>query len=327
MEKYIGDLPHIPDEREYSSAEIDLGDIKFVTYKQAEKNAKAYIERNQHSTSSCVPSSLCNALWLTEQINLAQEPNYRQRSNFPDEGCYWVDQLDLAVNFGMAERTIVPELKTEQEANAYKITDPVKENAKKHKQKSYIFIKNTQDFYKALNTGYAIPFSIFSNSKEYAKSKPEVLGNLTRDDATIRHAICAIPNTAYKNKNKIGFFITDSAHFGKVAKRDISETFYTNRVSFTGAYFIDLITEIEPQKPASYVFTRDLTIGSEGEDVLKLQEILQNLGYFPVNIKPTGRFFGITRQAVKDYQLARGIKPPEGYFGPITRARIHKEME
>lgn len=328
--KYKGILednrPQSLKDKDFDSRELDMGEIKYVTKKQAEKNAKAYVERNQYSTSSCVPSAICNALWNTEKLNLAQEPNYRQRVNYPQEGCYWADQLDLALNFGMAERSVSPEVKTEADANKYVITKEARENAKKQKQKSYIYIKSYDDFVRVLNAGYPIPFSIFTNSKEYANAQPKVLGELTRDKATILHAICAIPNTATKD----GFWITDSSHFGKVVKREIVNDFFDKRTHFQGAYFIDL-PKSEPKFVYSdYVFTRDLTVGDTGHDVLMLQTILREMGFFP-DMTPTGNFFGITRQAVKDFQKkyekdilwVLGLKTPTGIFGKSTRKKLN----
>jgi hypothetical protein len=332
--KYIGDLAdnrkQSDKDKDFDSREIDLGSVKYLTLKQAEKNAKAYIERDQYSTSSCVPSSICNALWNTEKENLAQEPNYRMRSNFPNEGCYWDDQLNLAVNFGMAKRKFVKEAKTEKVANEYKITDEVIESAKEHKQASYVYIRSFDDLITAINTGYPVAFSVGTNSKEYANKKPKLIGG----EITIKHAICAIPNTVYKDKDEIGYFITDSAHFGGYAKRQITKEFYENRKRFGGAYFIDIkysepFKWITPPQYKGYVFTRDLTIGSKGDDVLALQTILKANGLFP-DMNCTEYFGGITRQAVKDFQKKYeksilwiiGLTLPTGFFGQASQAKM-----
>jgi peptidoglycan hydrolase-like protein with peptidoglycan-binding domain len=79
---------------------------------------------------------------------------------------------------------------------------------------------------------------------------------------------------------------------------------------------------------ASTTFTRDLTIGSEGDDVKNLQVYLNSHG-FP--IAPTGAgssgyetgYFGIlTQAALARFQKANGITPAIGYFGPVTRAKL-----
>lgn len=75
-------------------------------------------------------------------------------------------------------------------------------------------------------------------------------------------------------------------------------------------------------------FTRDLTIGSTGADVMALQKILNSNGY-PVSASGAGApglesdYFGTkTQAALAKWQAAVGISPAAGYFGPITRAKL-----
>jgi hypothetical protein len=334
--KYIGDLPDDRSKKEkqkdYSSAEIDLGALNFVTLAEAKKVAKKYVERDQKSKSSCVPSSMASAIYNTEEVELAEEPNYRQRSNFPQEGCFWVDQLNLVVNFGMAKRSVAKEVTTEALANKYTITNEIISDAKVHRQKNYIFNLGFDDIIRTLNNGYPVVFSVGTNRKEWANDSPKLLNSPVRD---IFHAVCAIPGTGYQDKKEEGFFITDSAHFGGVVKRKITREFFNNRVRFTGAYFIDLefsepFKWVTPAKYKGYKFTRDLTVGSRGADVNALQEILQANGFFP-SMGTTNYFGGITRQAVKDFQKKYeesilwvvGLKLPTGYFGKSSIKKMN----
>jgi peptidoglycan hydrolase-like protein with peptidoglycan-binding domain len=73
---------------------------------------------------------------------------------------------------------------------------------------------------------------------------------------------------------------------------------------------------------ASVTFTRDLTIGSTGGDVVALQTWLISKGY-SIPAGATGYFGVQTRAAVSAFQAANGISPTAGYFGPITRARVN----
>ena len=66
---------------------------------------------------------------------------------------------------------------------------------------------------------------------------------------------------------------------------------------------------------------RNLEYGMEGEDVKALQNILISQGY-SIPAGATGFFFNQTRSALSAYQLANGIVPAAGYFGPITRAQM-----
>jgi hypothetical protein len=76
-------------------------------------------------------------------------------------------------------------------------------------------------------------------------------------------------------------------------------------------------------------FNRDLTVGSQGEDVTKLQVLLNNLGYKLSNTgagspgRETTYFGTRTRSALSKFQYIMGIRPAVGYFGSITRNFIN----
>ena len=76
------------------------------------------------------------------------------------------------------------------------------------------------------------------------------------------------------------------------------------------------------------IFSRDLTLGSQGDDVRLLQLYLNNHGY---QISKTGAgssghettLFGyLTQKALVKFQKVNSIKPAIGYFGPLTRQVI-----
>ncbi|HRY31199.1 MAG TPA: peptidoglycan-binding protein [Candidatus Paceibacterota bacterium] len=74
-------------------------------------------------------------------------------------------------------------------------------------------------------------------------------------------------------------------------------------------------------------FTRDLTVGSSGEDVRCLQQYLNAVGYTIANTgagslgQETTYFGNLTAQAVAKWQAGNDISPTAGYFGTISRAR------
>ncbi len=91
----------------------------------------------------------------------------------------------------------------------------------------------------------------------------------------------------------------------------------------------DKTTTPAPVIPTSgYSFTRDLMLGSAGEDVRDLQIFLnsQNFTLTTVGIGSAGsesNYFGsLTKEALARFQSAKGISPAVGYFGPRTRAFI-----
>ncbi len=83
---------------------------------------------------------------------------------------------------------------------------------------------------------------------------------------------------------------------------------------------ISLVTTPAQTTPL-YNFTRDLTIGSKGEDVKKLQEFLKEQRLFEG--KPTDYFGPITKNALIQYQKKAAISPASGYFGAKTRNYIN----
>ena len=79
----------------------------------------------------------------------------------------------------------------------------------------------------------------------------------------------------------------------------------------------------------SYNFTRNLTVGSTGDDVKALQQFLNSHG---AQVSATGAgspgsestYFGAkTKSALAAYQASVCISPAAGYFGPITKARVN----
>lgn len=83
----------------------------------------------------------------------------------------------------------------------------------------------------------------------------------------------------------------------------------------------------QPGSAVSCTFTRDLTVGSRGDDVKCLQQHLNSAGYqvaasgagSPGN--ETTYFGSLTKAAVSKWQSASGVSPAAGYFGPISRAK------
>ncbi len=82
----------------------------------------------------------------------------------------------------------------------------------------------------------------------------------------------------------------------------------------------------------SYTFTRDLTVGSTGDDVKALQQFLNSHG---AQVAASGAgspgsestYFGaLTKAAVAKWQAAQNISPTAGYFGPKTRAAVNSMM-
>ena len=90
-----------------------------------------------------------------------------------------------------------------------------------------------------------------------------------------------------------------------------------------------LQTQLTQLLGASTVFTRDLEVGSTGEDARALQQFLNANGFAIAESGPgspgneTTMFGGLTRAALAAFQAANDISPAVGYFGPKTRAFVN----
>lgn len=76
-------------------------------------------------------------------------------------------------------------------------------------------------------------------------------------------------------------------------------------------------------------FTKDLELGSKGEDVRCLQQYLNNSGYSVSSSgvgskgKENTNFGDLTKKAVIKWQLANNLTPAEGYFGSKSRVKYN----
>lgn len=88
------------------------------------------------------------------------------------------------------------------------------------------------------------------------------------------------------------------------------------------------IAGLSSQTVSTSQFTRNLTIGSSGEDVKNLQKFLNSAGFKIANSGPgspgneTTLFGSLTKIALAKWQATNGISPASGYLGPLTRAKI-----
>lgn len=88
------------------------------------------------------------------------------------------------------------------------------------------------------------------------------------------------------------------------------------------------LAEVGESAGLSQLFTRDLEVGMEGEDVRLLQVFLNGKGFLVAQAgvgspgQETNYFGSLTQKALARYQAAQSIAPAAGYFGPKTRAHL-----
>ena len=75
------------------------------------------------------------------------------------------------------------------------------------------------------------------------------------------------------------------------------------------------------------LISRDLTVGSSGQEVAMLQGLLSELGYLNVPMGvPFGYYGGMTKNAVASYQTQMNIQPAAGYYGSLTKDTLRTDL-
>ena len=334
--KYSGGL--IDDRKvnkDYSHLEIGFSTpVKWLSKSEAKKVERKYEKRNQETTMSC--GGHAGELSLSIDTGTIHEPAfiYRMRKNYPSEGMYHYDIGDILHKLGACEYLGIE--KTEKDYNAYYPTSTQFKEATSFAGASFIVLEDNaytiDDIAQIVNTLHRpLILFVYWNGKEWSSSTPVAKGNLLRENAQYRHYVVVLPDSAYQVKKKKYVIIQDSAWFGGKNIRHLSED-WINKRTYTGLYFMNLRATKLPYKYTQYEFTRNLKMGDRGEDVKMLQTILQEMGFFPINISPTEYFGGITRQAVKDFQekyrswilAPLGLDKPTGIFGKSTRKKLNE---
>ena len=84
-------------------------------------------------------------------------------------------------------------------------------------------------------------------------------------------------------------------------------------------------TPAVPAAPAAVTYTRNLALGSRGDDVSALQTLLESKGFLVIPAGIAKGYFGaLTKNAVRAYQQSVGL-PMVGMVGPQTRALLNTQ--
>ena len=90
--------------------------------------------------------------------------------------------------------------------------------------------------------------------------------------------------------------------------------------------FTDAVTS-ESSTQSNDAYYRSLTVGSQGNDVIALQKVLETMGFLvmPHGV-PMGYFGSLTRSAVIRFQKSTGL-PMVGVFGPQTTEQLRSQTK
>lgn len=297
-----------------------------------------YFYENQHQTSSCVPHGVLLALAIErvkdggDLARLSQMFVYKHRSNFPGEGAWMQEVFNIIRKYGAPLFYSLPTPETEKEANAVNITQQLYTEAEIYKGDEYYALENPKDFEEIAliaQQGHGVPIVIYSRWAEWAVEMPFVQSFLNLIGAPINHCVCVLPKSGHWYEGQRYITIQDSAWFGGIKLRHLSEAFIKNRC-YSAAYW-DTVKFIGSGERPKHTFTKVLKFGDESMEVKQMQILLVAEGLLPVGLT-TGYFGGRTLAGVRAFQnkyaseilVSLGLNAPTSTWGSACIAKANK---
>jgi hypothetical protein len=321
-----GALNDVPDIRDFKYEEIaSAPNVQWV-----EKSTfRSFPIFDQAQSSSCVAQAVSKVLGIENYleegkfVSLSARDIYTRRSNFAQEGMYFRDAMEIGNKYGATIEQLMPSQKLDEVfmnlSNDRTFTSEY--TAKIFKGGSYISVPADIDSVASvISMGKGILLGFRWDYNEWDKEYPIISDNSKQ---SYGHAVVGVDYALINGKKYI--IIDDSWGYnrGRNGQRFVSEDWFTKRC-VAAWYFENLVnSESVSGEIENYIFNNDLSYGMKNDEVMLLQKKLQRLGFFPTGQECTGYFGGITRQAVKEFQIKYGIEPTEGYFGIKTRSVLN----
>lgn len=337
-EKYIGvadDLrPTEEKSRDWTEGEVSMGATQIVWRKKkpptvdfqpslGPRTWRKFGLRSQKG-GSCVSHSHAKALGIENHVETGEflvesaRPIYFQRAGKPAAGMSSIDAFKFCTKKGTTSEARLKsfELRDEEMDKPFPWEEEDARHAETYRASGYVTIFNHESGHsfdisavaRAIEeTKCGVILHVFATGQEYKRPQPYIGSpNLRYEDSTVRHAVIAVDYTLTDKGEKALVIDESYANDDKnKGQRILTEEFLLKRCRFAGRYLPkpnDL-----PLCFAKPVLQRDLAWQCSGEDVRALQAYLRAKGFFPAAVEPTGLWKQITAQAVRKWQVSKGI--------------------
>lgn len=287
---------------------------------------------HQDGSSSCVAQAVAKALGIENFIeegkfvHYSARDIYTRRLNFPNKGMFFQNGLEIGYKTGATFEQLMPSQKMSEDLmNGSEDRTPLTEMAGSiGKGGNYVVLPTDIDAIASIveHQKKGVVIGLIFGPDEWNRNVPQILGDIKN----YGHGICATNAILYEGKKALVIEDSWGELVGINGRRIITQDWFdAKRIVYAG-YYEFLKNKGLSYKPKHF-FKNDLYYGMRNHpEVVKLQEILAYLKFFPSGVNFTGNFFSITLKAVKLYQEANEIIPARGYFGPITRASLNEEF-
>lgn len=303
---------------------------------------RKFPDQDQNGSGSCVANTIkklaCVLFWLKTGVTqvFSATSIYTNRSNKPEGGMIGVESFEIWKEKGITLEAFAPsERMGDTQMDAIKIEQYAKDVAKVFCLSNHI--GGTNGDFEAVasiiqQTGKAVMVWFYFTPEEWSPKIPVIISQGLTIQSGARHSVAAVDFTLIDGKKYI--IIEDSAHFGGITRRLISEEFFKARnwfVRYPMQFKFDDQTPNPIGRPR-HTFIQSLsfipltpqgTISNvplntiQENDVKFLQDILRYEGLFPTNIASTGYFGATTLKAVKDFQAKHSLFA-DGKVGKLT---------
>lgn len=287
---------------------------------------------NQDGSGSCVAQTLAKILGImyylknNDYVHFSATHIYQRRVNKPQGGMAGVNAFEIARRGVTLEALTPSQNMSDVQMDNVKIEKYKEDVGTVFKLGQYIVgpVKDLETIASIIQTTNKAVMVWYYFTYEEWVDMPEVKNSTLSltGASTIRHSVTAVDFTLYQGKKCL--IIEDSwgPNQGKGGQRIITEEFHKQRNWFV-AHPMTFNFEESALPPISYVFRIKMKFGDENNEVSELQKLLKKLGFYPSNVSVTGYFGNVTKQAVKSFQIAKGLDMV-GEVGPKTLLELNK---
>jgi len=276
--------------------------------------------QNQDGSSSCVWQTIRKLMRILMKVNRGFDLDfsatfgYRLRNNYPGEGSIADDAWGIARHKGVTVNALMPsDNLSEAQMNDANIEQYHLDVAEDFKMPNHVRI-DPPDFETIASiiqqTKKGVMIWFYFRNDEWSRQEPKIIDPSLplRGARTLAHSVTAVDFGVYNGRK--GIFIEDSAHFGGLYERFITEEFFRSRCWYA-AYPINFVFEKDQGGKPNFQFSAVMVFGDTNPQVVKLQDVLRSLGHFPKNGASTGYYGAVTAKAVYDWQVRHEVTSKE----------------
>jgi hypothetical protein len=330
---------------DYQVDEVALGET--IKYIDNIDKFPFYEIRDQKRGNTCVAQAYAKARGILvaqktgQYLPLSSAYIYKRRSNAPNAGMAMHDVLNIGAKEGTPPETMFA-FQGAADGEIAKTTEhaALDDYAKVVSGKDqYVYIQNRFEKIAEQAQNRPVIVFIYATSKEWGRVVPEIMEDVNLSTAPIRHAVCVLAPVIFEHQPYLlvdeSWGVSNSAVENDLqedlrnrGQRLLSIDWVNNRVYSAATFIPKFSFETNNTVNVRHYFGIDMEFGNDNVEVKALQLVLQELGYFPKEVTCTGKFFGVTLKAVKEFQIAYDITTINGAgygrVGPKTRAKLNE---